>query len=349
MASASESSPTFPALRRQIASGRLKPVYLLHGEEGYYIDELVKDFENLVPEGERDFNLSVLYALEAGPEGAAEAAMAYPFMSERRVVILKECQSIRADSLNKLHHYCEHPSETSVLVIVCRGEKSKAKELNDAVRKSGVIFESKRLTDRTILPAISDLIKEKQLNVEPKALSMLRDFIGTDLSRLYNEIGKLAFILGPGSMVTPEAIERNIGISKDFNNFELIDAVNRRDAARIFRIADYFAANPKNNPAQVTAAMLFNHFSNLLVYLYTRDKTDAGYMAALGLKSPWQLRNYQEGARCYNASQVIEIISEIRRFDCRSKGIGSKQDEYSLLRDLLFSIITATGRIEVLQ
>lgn len=340
------STPTFPELRRQLAAKTtLAPVYLLHGEEGYYIDELVKDFEALVPEEERDFNLYILYAPESGVETVMDVCHRYPMMAERQVVIVKEAQAIRADQLNKLHSYVERPNPTTVLVISCRGAQAKGKELLAAVKKNGVIFESKRLSERNVLPVISDLIKEKRLNVDPKALSMLRDYIGVDLARLYNEIDKLALILGPGAMITPEAIERNIGISKDYNNFELVDAVNTRNAAKAFAIVEYFRNNPKNNPTVMTVSSLFNQFSNLLIYHYTRDKSPSGYLDALGLRSPWALKGYETAARNYNVRQTIEIISAIREFDTRSKGIGSRQNEYDLLKDLIFHTLTARGFI----
>lgn len=340
------STPTYFELRRQLAAKTsLAPVYLLHGEEGYYIDELVKDFEALVPEEERDFNLYVLYAPESGVETVMDVCHRYPMMAERQVVIVKEAQAIRADQLNRLHSYVERPNPTTVLVISCRGAQAKGKELLAAVKKNGVIFESKRLSERNILPVISDLIKEKKLSVDPKALSMLRDYIGIDLARLYNEIDKLALILGPRAMITPEAIERNIGISKDYNNFELIDAINSRNAAKAFAIAEYFRNNPKNNPTVMTVSSLFNQFSNLLIYHYTRDKSQSGYLDALGLKSPWALKGYETAARNYNVRQTIEIISAIREFDTRSKGIDSRQNEYDLLKDLIFHILTARGFI----
>ena len=340
------SSPTFQELKRQLAAHTsLSPVYLLHGEEGYYIDELVKDFEALVPEEERDFNLYTLYAPESGVEAVMDVCHRYPMMAERQVVIVKEAQAIRADQLNKLHSYVERPNPTTVLVISCRGAQAKGKELLAALKKNGVIFESKRLNERNLVPAIHDLIKEKGLNVDPKALSMLRDYIGADLSRLYNEIDKLALILGKGAMVTPEAIERNIGISKDYNNFELVDAVVSRNAAKAFTIVEYFRNNPKNNPTVMTVSSLFNQFSNLLIYHYTRDKTQSGYMDALGLRNTWGLRVYEAAARNYNVRQTIEIISAIREFDARSKGIGSRQNEYDLLKDLMFHILTARGFI----
>nr|WP_303754776.1 hypothetical protein [uncultured Duncaniella sp.] len=185
------------------------------------------------------------------------------------------------------------------------------------------------------------------MTVDPKALSMLRDYIGTDLSRLYNEIDKLSFILGAGAMITPEAIERNIGISKDYNNFELVDAINARNAAKAMAIVEYFRNNPKNNPTVMTLSTLFNHFSNLLIYHYTHDKSQSGYMDALGLKSPWALRNYETAARSYNVRQTIEIISALRECDCRSKGISSRQNEYDLLKDLIFRILTSSGIIRM--
>ncbi|MDE7474455.1 MAG: DNA polymerase III subunit delta [Duncaniella sp.] len=340
------STPTFQELKRRLAARtQLAPVYLLHGEEGYYIDELVKDFEALVPEEERDFNLYVLYAPETGMDDVMEVCHRYPMMAERQVVIVKEAQAIRADQLNKLHSYIERPNPTTVLVIAVRGAQAKGKELLAAVKKNGVTFESKRLSEKNLVPAISDLIKEKGLNVDPKALSMLRDYIGADLARLYNEIGKLALILGQGAMVTPETIERNIGISKDFNNFELVDAIVSRNAGKAFAIVEYFRNNPKNNPTVMTVSSLFNQFANLLVYHYTRDKTPAGYMDALGLRATWALRSYETAARNYNVRQTIEIISAIREFDTRSKGIGSRQNEYDLLKDLIFHILTARGII----
>ncbi|WP_303029730.1 DNA polymerase III subunit delta [uncultured Duncaniella sp.] len=334
-------------MKKLITERRLAPLYLLHGEEGYYIDELVKVFEELLPEEERDFNLYTIYGPETGVETIMDVCQRLPMMAEHQVVIVKEAQAIRADALNKLHFYAERPNPSTILVIACRGDKAKGKDLIAAIKKNGIVFESKKVTERNLLPVISDLIRDKNMTVAPKALSMLRDYIGTDLSRLYNEIDKLSFILGPGAMITPEAIERNIGISKDYNNFELVDAINSRNAAKAMTIVEYFRNNPKNNPTVMTMSTLFNHFSNLLIYHYTRDKSQSGYMDALGLKSPWALKNYEAAARAYNVRQTIEIISALRECDCRSKGIGSRQNEYDLLKDLMFRILTSQGIIRM--
>lgn len=333
----------FSDLKHRIESGDVKPVYLLHGEEGYYIDRLVEAFEQMLPEEDRAFNLYQLYAPETSPEAVMEVARRYPMMTDRQVVIVKEAQSVRADQLNKLHAYALHPNPMTVLVIACRGAVAKGKELLDAIKKNGEIFESKKLTERNVGPVIQNLISSNGLTVDPKALVMLRDYIGTDVSRLYNEINKLALILGRGAQITPEVIERNIGISKDYNNFELIDAVTARDAAKAYRILDYFRSNPKNNPTVLTSAQLFTTFSNLLIYQYTRDKSPSGYMEALGFRNQWQLRPIEIAARNYSVRQTIQIISAIRDFDRKTKGVGSKMNEYDLLRDLVFTILTARG------
>lgn len=341
------SMPSYPQLRQSLSAGQVAPLYLLHGEEGYYIDELLKVFEALLPEEERDFNLYTLYGPETGVESIMDICQRLPMMATRQVVIVKEAQAIRADSLNKLYHYAERPNPTTTLVIASRGDKVKGKELLAAFKKNGVIFESKKVTERNVLPVISDLIREKHMTVDNKALSMLKDYIGTDLSRLYNEIDKLSFILGPGAMITPEAIERNIGISKDYNNFEFLDAIIGRNMAKAMTIVEYFRNNPKNNPTIVTVTMLFNHFSNLLVYHYTKDKSPSGYMDALGFRDSWRLKPYDTAARNYNVRQTIEIISAIRECDCRSKGIGSRQDPYDLLKDLTFRIFSSSGIIRM--
>lgn len=344
---ASPTSLTYPQLRRDIRAGQLAPVYLLNGEEGYYIDELVKDFESIVPEDERDFNLYVLYAPGSGVDTPMDICRGFPVMADRQVVILKEAQAIRSDTLNKLHHYVSSPNPSTVFVICARGVTVKCRDLVAAVKKNGIIFTSQKLKDREVAPAIAALVKEKGLNIEPKALSMMRDYVGSDLSRLYNEIDKLSFILGNGAMITPEVIERNIGISKDYNNFELIDAINTRDAHKAFAIVKYFAENPKNNPVVMTVSALFNHFSNILIYHYTADKTRSGYMDALGFKNDWQLKFFEPAPRAYNVRQTIEIISALRECDTRSKGIGSRVGEYDLLHDLIFRILTARGVIDV--
>lgn len=337
-------SVTFVALRNQLAARRYAPIYLLHGDEGYYIDELVKLFENILPPDERDFNQYIMYAPQVDASTVMEACQRYPMMSEFQVVILKEAQAVNANYLNSLAAYAVNPSRTTVFVIAARGKKVSAAELTKKIAASGgVVFESKKLSENQLGNAISEFVTEKGLSIEPKALSMLQDYVGSDLSRIYNEVDKLTIVLGRGAMITPESIERNIGVSKDYNNFELVAALARRDAVKAYKIVDYFRSNPKNNPTVLTGSLLFNYFSNLLIAAYSKDKSDRGLMEQLGFKWPGQLTDIKPGLRNYNAWQMIGAIDAIRRFDAQSKGIGSRYDSYDLLKQLTFTILNTTG------
>jgi len=338
---------TFDALRRQLANGQYAPVYLLHGEEGYYIDALVKDFEKIIPEADKEFGQYTLYAPQTEPGAVMDLCMSVPMMSERQVVILKEAQAVRADQLNRLARYAANPSPSTVLVICVRGAQAKGKDLITAVKAKGVVFEAKKVRDYELPGVVGNLVRDKGLKAGPKAVGMLCDFIGTDLSRLHNEIGKLAAILGAGAEITPEAIERNIGYSKDFNTFELVDAIAVRDMAKSWRIADYFASNPKAAPMVLVASGLFSFFADLMVAVYTPDKSDKSLMAALSLRYPMALRRIRAGLANYNPFQIIEILDAVRRFDAMSKGNGSRQPAAVLFHDLLIHIFTAPGRLPV--
>lgn len=340
-------SVTFESLRQQISGRRLSPVYLLHGEEGYFIDVLVKDFENVLSPEEREFNQYVLYAPQVTPGEVMDICCRCPMMADRQMVILKEAQAVRADQINRLYRYVRNPSPSTILVICFRGATAKGKELLAAVKANGVVYESKKITEYGAPALIASYIKQKGLSAEQKSLEMLRDFIGTDLSRLYNEIDKLASILGNGAAITPEAIERNVGISKEFNSFELVDALAVKDAVKVFRIAEYFRSNPKANPLVMTTAAIFNFFSDLLVLYFAKDKSDQGLMAELRLKTSYPLRRFRAAMRKYNAYQVIEVIWALRQFDTRSKGNGSRQNEHQLFHDLLFHILSAPGDLGI--
>ena len=337
---------TYDSLCRQLAAGQFAPVYLLHGEEGYYIDDLVRRFESILSEEEREFNLHVLYAPEVEPGAIMDLCMQYPMMADRQVVIVKEAQAVSADRINKLYRYVSSPVNTTVLVICFRGVQAKGKELLAAVRSKGVNFESKKLSEYNAPAVIGDFIKNKGLKAEQKALEMLRDYVGTDLSRLYNEIDKLTTALGAGATVTAADVERNIGLSKDYNNFELVDALAVKDTGKVFRIAEYFRANPKNNPLVVSASTIFSFFADLMAAYYCADKSESGMMAELKLRWPGQVKRYRTAMQYYNAFHVIEIIAAIRRYDAMSKGVGSRQTDHQLFRDLLFHILTAPGNIK---
>lgn len=335
---------TFTTLRAALRKGSVAPVTLLHGEEGYYIDQLAKQFEELVPAEERDFNLFVMYGADATPGEVMELCRRFPFGVERQVVIVREAQVPGAKWLNALAPYAANPTPTTALCICCRGQKAAGADFLKALRQGGgTNFEAVKLKDYALAPALSELITSQGLSVDAKALSMLCDFVGSDLSRLYNEVGKLTVALGAGARITPEVVERNIGISKEYNNFELAAALATRNEERTLRILRYFRANPKQNPPQATAPIIFNLFSNLLVAQYAPDKSDHGLMEALGFKWPGQLKDVKTAMGHFNAWETIEIIQALRRFDCASKGNGSRQDPYDLLFDLATRILHPMG------
>lgn len=336
---------TYTALRNALARKQYSNVYFIHGEEGYYIDELAGLFETILPESERDFNQYTLYAPQTDAATVAEACQRYPMMTERQVVIVKEAQAVPVAWFNKLLPYLESPIATTLLVIIARGASVKSATLTKSLAKGrAVVFESKRLAPAAVTNTIREFIKERGLTIDDKALAMLQDYVGSDLSRIYNEIGKMTVALPPNAMITPESVERNIGVSKDYNNFELIAAIARRDVPRIYKIINYFRRDPKNHQPIVTTPLLFNFFANLLTALYAPDKSDRGLMAELGFKWPGQLTDIKPGLANYRPWQIIKNISAIRQFDAQSKGIGSRADQFDLFEILIFQLLNNPNR-----
>lgn len=331
---------TYTALRNALARKQYSNVYFIHGEEGYYIDELAGLFETILPESERDFNQYTLYAPQTDAATVAEACQRYPMMAERQVVIVKEAQAVPVAWFNKLLPYLESPVATTLLVIIARGASVKSATLTKSLAKGrAVVFESKRLAPAVVTNTIREFIKERGLTIDDKALAMLQDYVGSDLSRIYNEIGKMTVALPANAMITPESVERNIGVSKDYNNFELIAAIARRDVPRIYKIINYFRRDPKNHQPIVTTPLLFNFFANLLTALYAPDKSDRGLMAELGFKWPGQLTDIKPGLANYRPWQIIKNISAIRQFDAQCKGIGSRADQFDLFEILIFQLL----------
>ncbi len=336
---------TFQSICRDLRAGRPAPLYLIHGEEGYYIDALVREFEAMVPEGDRDFDLTTLYAPEIDSAKVVEnACRRYPMLGPRQVVILKEAQAVNADFLKPLAAYASKPTPSTVLCVCFRGAKAKGAEFLKGVKAGGgVIFEALKVKEAQIPTVVSAFIKERGLSVDPKALLMLCDFVGTDLSRLYNEVAKLTVTLGQGAMVTPEAVERNIGISKEYNSFELTRALAERNMPKVMAIYFNYKGNPKAHAVQPLVSLIFNLFANVLAAQYSVDKSERGLMQELGFSSPWQLKDVKVAMGNYNAWQVIEIIDKLREFECASKGNGSRQDPYDLFFDLLTRILNPLG------
>lgn len=312
---------TYEEIVRSIKNHDYKPVYYLMGEESYYIDKISEYIlQTVLKEEEREFNQTVLYGSDTDISTVINAAKRYPMMAERQVVILKEAQHVKR--MEDLIYYVQKPLQSTVLVICHKnGTLDRRKKLAAEIEKVGFLFESKKMKDSQLPGFITSYLKRKSVEIEPKASEMMAEFVGTDLSRMAGELDKLVITLAPGiRRVTPEQIERNIGISKDYNNYELRSAIVAKDVLKANRIIKYFAENPKTNPIQMTLSVLFGFFSNLMLAYYAPDKTEQGIANQLGLKSAWQAREYMVAMRVYSGVKVMQIIGEIRYCDAKSKG-----------------------------
>ncbi len=340
---------TFSSLNKEIKGGKFRNIYVLQGEEPYFIDRLQQlIIDTALTEDQRDFNLTLYYGNTANVREVISNCRQYPSFSQYKVVVVREAQLIakqqgHKNDLDLLASYAEKPLTSTILIICHKGSALKSKPFTDALKatKSGIVFSSDKVREgRDLEMMIVSYANSLGCNIDSKATSMLADHIGTDIARQFSELDKLAMLADQGN-ITPLLIEQNVGISKDYNNFELEDALGRRDAAKAFRIVDYFEHNPKNNPSMVCVAMLFSFFSNVLLAATAHDKSAEGIMAAVGTRSQWRARKFLEATRMYNTRSLVNIIGYLRECDTRSKGIGSRQDQYALLKELVYKILHA--------
>ena len=317
------------------------PVYYLMGEEAYFID-LIADFieENVLTEAEKGFNQTIMYGADVDIATIINSAKRYPMMSDYQVIIVREAQAVK--NMDELVYYLQKPLNSTILVLCHKhGILDRRKKLAAEIQKVGVLFESKRLRDYQLPDFISNYLRQQKVDIEAKAAEMMADFVGTDLSRMVGELEKLIITLPKGQRrITPLQIEQNIGISKDYNNFELRNAIIQKDVEKANKIVKYFAENPKTNPIQLTLVVLFNFFSNLMLAYYSPVKTEEGVAAQLGLRSSWQAKDYVAAMRMYSGIKVMQIISDIRMFDARSKGVdNSSVSDADLLKELVYRIL----------
>jgi DNA polymerase III subunit delta len=315
------------------------PVYLLSGEEPYYID-LISDYieEKVLGESEREFNQTVLYGRETDVSKVVEYAKRFPMMSAYQVVIIKEAQDMK--SLEELAVYVEKPLNSTILVLCYKHKKyDKRKAFGKLVEKKGMFFESARLYPEKIPGWVTDYVTSRGYNVTPKAAMLLADFLGTDLSKVANEISKLFILLPKGSTITEQVIEKNIGISKDYNFFEFQDALASKNIEKANRIVNFFNSNPKENPLVKIVPMTYSFFSKLLICTTLTDKSPNAIASALGIQ-PFMARDYVKAVTKYNFEQVTGIISILREFDLKSKGvnIGSTSGP-DLMKEMVFRIL----------
>ena len=333
---------TYEGICQDIRSKKFAPVYVLMGDESFFIDQITDLLlENVLDESERDFNQVMLYGADIDAVTIINAARRFPMMSKYQLIVVREAQLVR--DIEVLASYVKKPLMSTVLVLNYKYKTlDRRKSLATATDKVGVLFESKKIPDYKMPAFITSLMQQRSIGVDGKAAQMLADFLGNNLSRLSKELDKLVLLLpeNGAKRITPELVEQNVGISKEYNNFELLKAIATKDVLKANRIAQYFEKNPKNNPIQATLPVLFNYFSNLLICYYAKDRSENGLMAALGLRGAFQVKDYVLGMRNYPAMKVFNIIHDIRITDARSKGVdNSSASDAELLKELLYKIL----------
>lgn len=335
----------YKALMASLEAGKYRPVYLLMGEESYYIDKVCDWIcDHLLTEEEKDFNLSMLYGSDVTAQQVMDQARRFPMMAERQVVVLKEAQAMK--DIEAFEKYMEKPVPTTVLVICYKGGVIDGrKKVTAKIASAGCVFvsESPRY-DKDIVAFINEYISEPRYGakIEPRAAQVMAAHIGGDLKRLSSELEKLllAFKEGAPRNITSDLIEQKIGISKQFNVFELRDALIMRDAARAQRIAKYFDDNPKAGGLYALLPQVFSFFQNLMLAYYTpRPINETAIMAQLGLKTPWATKDYLTAMKNYPARKTIQIISKIREIDAKSKGLDNVSTPPGELMQELVSFI----------
>lgn len=331
---------TFEEIMSDLRNRIFKPVYFLAGEEPYYID-LITDYiaEKVLPEAEKSFNQITYYADDTNIASIIDIARRFPMMANHQVVIIREAQSLK--NIDDLVIYLEKPLVSTILVFSYKYKSlDKRTKLYKVLENHGVYFESAKLRDYQIPAWIERYLMKKGIKTDPSASAMLTEFLGTDLHKIANELDKLIITLPAGKpVITTSIIEQNIGISKDYNNFELQKAIGDKNILKANMIVKYFAENPRDNPITLSIASLFGFFSKLLTYHYLADKSKNNAAAALKV-NPFFVKDYECAALKYNVSKTVQIISLLRTFDMRSKGFGDSGTESGeLLRELVYRIL----------
>ena len=334
---------TYGSIMRDLKAGKYLPLYYLHGEEAYYIDKICDYIAEhaLAPE-ERDFNQTIIFGSDVTASQVADAARRYPMMAARQVVIVKEAQNIKnTDALEK---YFKQPLASTVLVMCHKNGKidGRKREYTKAIQQAGILFESQKLRERDLPPFIENYLKERQTSIDPKSEQLIADSIGADLSRLTSELDKLILSLpADDKRVTPQIVEDQIGVSKDFNGFELRDAIVNRNVYKANQIINYFDKNPKAGSLYSFLPMLFNYFQNLMIAFYAPQRqSQEGVAAWLELRSPWAAKDYMTGMRNYTGSKVMQILGKLREIDAKSKGLDNPNTPPGeLMKELIFYIL----------
>lgn len=333
---------TFDTVMRDLKARKFAPVYYLMGDEAYYIDQ-ISDWiaENVLQPEERDFNQTIVFGSDVTAAQVVDLAKRYPMMAEKQVIIVKEAQNIK--NTEAIEAYVQKPAPTTVLVFCHKnGSLDKRKRLSGLIDKAGVLFESKKLKEAYLPSFIDSYLRAKGVSIDQKSTQIIADSIGADLSRLASELDKIIISLPENDRrVTPEVVESQIGVSKDFNGFELRDAIVNRNVFKANQIIDYFDKNPKAGSIYAFLPLLFNYFQNLMVAYYCPKRNNPNDLAQfLDLKSSWGAQQYMTGLRNYTAMKTMQIIHKFREMDAKSKGLDNPSTPPGeLMKELVFFIL----------
>lgn len=337
-------------LIKDIKNRKFKPVYLLHGEEAYYIDKISGYIENSVlTDAEKGFNQTVMYGKDTDVMTILNAAKRFPMMSEYQVVLVKEAQDLKwakdgdddKKAFDPLLSYLENPLQSTILVFCYKyGKFDKRKKTYKAIDKKGLIFESPEIYENKVSAWIEDFVRDKNYRIHAKASLLLAEYLGNDLSKVANELEKLMLNVPVGQEITAEDIQNNIGISKDYNVFELQTAIARRDVFKVNQIINYFAANPKANPMPLVLGALNTYFTKILKYHYAKDRSQQNLAKELGVH-PFFVKDYELAGKNYDKWKTFNVISYLRDCDLKTKGVDAtgNTDDGGLMKELLFKII----------
>lgn len=333
---------------KDLKARKFKPLYLLQGEEPYFIDQVVDYIEhNVLNDGEKGFNQTVLYGKDTDMATILTAAKRYPMMSEYQVIVVKEAQDLKwpkegegsGKEAEVVLNYFEKPLPSTILVFAYKyATFDKRKKIYKTISKSGTIFQSDLVRDYKLAPWIEDFIKEKGYKIAPQAVALMAEYLGTDLSKIANEVEKLCLNISKDTTIQTDHIQKNIGISKEYNVFELQKALATRNVLKCNQIINYFAANPKANPMVMIMANLNGYFTKILKYHYLPNKNDAA--KELGV-SPYFIKDYEVAARTFNDAKTFQIISLLREYDLKSKGLDSTGNvsDGELMKEMVFKMI----------
>lgn len=333
---------TFQDIMKDLEARKFSPIYILMGEESYYIDQITNYIaENVLTPTEQDFNLNVCFGSDVSAVQVTDMAKRFPMMAEYQVVIVKEAQNIR--SLDALEKYLKNPAKTTILVWCHKNGKIDARKKVMAMADSiGVVFESKKIREYQLAGFMQNYLATKKIMIEPKAAQMIADHIGTDLNRLTSELDKVTLSLPENDKrITPEIVEKEVGVSKDFNTFELRDSIVNRNVFKANQIVNYFDKNPKAGSLYSFLPLLFSYFQNLMIVFYSpNNKTENDIAQVLELRSSWGAKEYYTGMRNYTARKTMDIIAKIREVDAKSKGLDNPSTGAGdLMKELIFFIL----------